>query len=145
MGFADDMKRFAVTVETRKAAVFEKSCELAETSIRVGSALTGAPGQPVGQYGPGYHPGEVGGTLRDSWIREHESADAQSITTHLAYALGIEDATGPYGPINLRSTEGGFHSVKLTVAGWHNIVAQANADIHGFSDSASGYAGENGG
>jgi hypothetical protein len=92
-------------------------------SVQVGSEITASPGQPVGQYGPGYHPGKVGGTLRASWQLNFESAVAATISTNIVYAPPIEEGIGKYGPLTLRSTVGGFHSVKLTRGGFPRIVA----------------------
>lgn len=103
----------------------------AKRSIQTGSELTGAPGQPVGQYGPGYHPGEVGGTLRDSWELGFPDADTATISTNIVYAEGIEDLIGPHGPITIRSSVGGGHSVALTVAGLPNIVESEKRRIFG--------------
>lgn len=150
MGFAEQMKAIALKVETRHKAVFDRCGELVESSIVSGSALTGAPGQPVGQYGPGYHPGEVGGTLKASWQREYLNANTQRVgipadSPAIAYAAGIEDLVGPYGAITIRSSVGGGHSRKLTIAAWPSIVTQANIDVQGFANSSSGFIGEDGG
>ena len=103
--------------------IYVNSVSAVHDSIQNGSPVTGAPGQPVGQYGPGYHEGEVGGTLKASWQVEFEAADSALVYTKSVYAEGIEDRIGSKGQrINLRSTVGGFHSVKLTRAGWDRIV-----------------------
>ena len=64
--FADLLREFAAKVERRTQTVFLNTVSAAHESITIGSAVTGSPGQPVGQYGPGYHPGEVGGELDSS-------------------------------------------------------------------------------
>lgn len=93
-------------------------------SVVEGSELTGAPGQPVGQYGPGYHNGEKGGYLKASWQTVFDSPSQATIGTNTEYAESIEDGLSyAHGgtPMTLRSTVGGFHSVKLTVAGAERI------------------------
>ena len=67
MGFRDDIREFNLQVETDEIRTFVRTVEMTRDSIVEGSAMTGAPGQPVGQYGPGYHPGKVGGNLKASW------------------------------------------------------------------------------
>lgn len=47
------------------------------------------------------------------------------VATKLEYAPAIEDGIGPHGPMSLRSAVGGFHSVKITVAGAQRIVDEA--------------------
>jgi hypothetical protein len=85
-------------------------------SIVEGSPLTGAPGQPVDT-----------GFLKGSWHQVPETPLTTRIETDAPYAQGIEDGinlkTG--GPIQLRAPTGGFHSVKLTAAGWQHLVDDA--------------------
>lgn len=101
-------------------------------SIKYGSTLTGAPGQPVDE-----------GRLLNSWQMEREGKDVIVIGTPEEYAIPIEDGIqAPYtrkdgtqvtpGPIVFRSEVGGAHSVALTVAGFDNIVEEAkNRTIRG--------------
>lgn len=106
-------------------------------SVDEGSEITGAAGQPVGQYGPGYHPGKVGGYLKASWQKVFVSRDSAIIGTNTDYAESIEDGLSyAHGgtPMTLRSTEGGFHSVKTTVAGMgkiRDVVAERVKREHG--------------
>lgn len=81
-------------------------------SIKYGSPVTGAPGQPV-----------VEGTLLASWELERPSADVAIIGSDSPYANPIEHGTGKFGPLTLHATTGGFHSVKLTRAGMRRILA----------------------
>lgn len=122
MSALDDMRREIVRVTAMAQDVFVNVVAEAHRSIQTGAAITGSPGQPVGQYGPGYHEGETGGTLRDSWQVAFESPTRAIIGTNVKYAKPIEDGIGKYGPLTLRSTVGGFHSRKLTIAGMQRIV-----------------------
>lgn len=114
MSFASDLDRFVVRVKALPPAVLAGVTSRMHQSI-VGTGapdpLTGAPGQPVDTD-----------TLRSSWLLAVTPSEGR-ITTNVAYARAIEDGIGPHGPLTLRSTVGGFHSVKLTVAGASAIQA----------------------
>jgi hypothetical protein len=119
-----DAARVSALLAQRADAFMVGVTGAAFESIVEGSPVTGAPGQPVGQYGPGYHPGSVGGTLKGSWSQRFLSATEAEVSTNLIYAPAIEDQVSGTGKtLNLRSSVGGFHSVKLTIAG---IQALAN-------------------
>lgn len=120
--FSDGVRRSVAQAKREIDTAFVNAASHALVSIQSGSPVTGAPGQPVGQYGPGYNQGSVGGTLKASWQLEFDSPTSARISTNIVYARGIEDGVGPHGPITLRSTVGGFHSVKLTVAGFSKIL-----------------------
>lgn len=129
--FADLLRAF--TVKTTKLAndVFVNSGAACLDSIQNGSSVTGSPGQPVGQYGPGYHPGKVGGELKASWQMELVSPTEIIVATNNQdYAVqneyGVSATDGPYIQ---RSTVGGRHSVELTVAGFDKIVAAEVAKV----------------
>lgn len=89
-----------------------RTTEAALKSIQFGSEITGAPGQPVKKN-----------VLRPAWRhdvnpdgtgRVYVPADSPAAV----YAPFIEDGVHPvWGPLTLRSSVGGFHSVKLTKAG----------------------------
>lgn len=111
MSFASDVRAWTLKVETRTQDVFVNTASAALESIRSGSAVTGAPGQPVDT-----------GNLKGSWNLTMESPTTALIQTNVAYAPAIEDGVGPHGPLTLRSTVGGFHSVALTRAGLPRIV-----------------------
>jgi hypothetical protein len=83
----------------------------AHRSIQSGSEITGAPGQPVQT-----------GALRNSWMFEFLSEFRARITSPILYALPIEDGISRFGEMTVRSATGGFHSVKLTIAGAQRIV-----------------------
>jgi hypothetical protein len=110
--------------------------EETERSIRFGSEITGAPGQPVST-----------GFLINSWITDREADGSFTISTNVAYAPVIEDnSRAAFEPQGVqapkrepgagalpKSTVGGNHSVKLTRAGMDKItdvaVRQAFAGI----------------
>lgn len=123
--FGDQIKVFAVKVDAKTSEAFANIVSATQDSIVNGSPLTGSPGQPVGQYGPGYHPGEVGGALKTSYQVEFESPTSALISTNSPYAQQNEDgvARPGGGAYTQRSTVGGRHSVALTVAGFDRIVA----------------------
>lgn len=110
MGFASDMNRIMAKIEAREAALASGVGEECLRSIVEGSELTGAPGQPVGE-----------GKLRDSWSRT-VTGHEQLIATSSPYAAKEEEGMHGSEPIEQHSTEGGPHSVKLTVAGFGRIV-----------------------
>jgi len=116
--FADAVNRFTLTVEARNGALFTGCVEEVARSIVLGSEITGAPGQPVQT-----------GALRASWQTVFESPTRAVIGTNMAYAEAIEDGVGPYGPLTLRSTVGGFHSAKMTIAAWGRIQAAVAARV----------------
>jgi hypothetical protein len=125
MAFGDEMKSWLLKATTKNDDVFKGAGEEVLRSITDGSEITGAPGQPVGQYGPGYNPGKVGGTLKASWQRWFETPTLQVIATDAPHAPQEEDGISyAHGgtPITQRSSVGGFHSLKQTVAAWQPIV-----------------------
>lgn len=96
-------------------------------SIQVGSPITGAPGQPVDT-----------GFLRNSWQIAFPSKERAEITTKTEYAEAIEDGVGRYGPMQVRSPVGGFHSVALTRMNFDRLVDHVlNSDLRpaGFQDN----------
>lgn len=114
--FGEGIARFVQTLATRKDVILDRVGEAVLTSIQTGSSVTGAPGQPVDT-----------GALRLSWQRWYASPTHQIIATNILYAPAIEDGIGRYGPLTLRSQVGGFHSVKLTIAAFHRLVATETA------------------
>lgn len=114
-GFKDAIDKWTGKTKKRLRFVFVNSIALAHESITEGSLLTGAPGQPVQT-----------GQLKASWIVEATETKAR-ITSNLRYARPIEDGQRNGKELTLRSSVGGFHSVKLTVAGWQRIVEYATS------------------
>jgi hypothetical protein len=125
MSASGDLRRIRADIKRRHAVFFQRVVVLSYESIKLGSPITGSPGQPVGQYGPGYHPGTVGGTLRNSWQMELEAPGRALISSNLIYAAPIEYGIGKFGALRLRSTVGGFHSRAITIAGMQRIVDYA--------------------
>lgn len=127
--FSRALELFAVKAKFATHEVFVRSAQLAHESIKVGSQISGAPGQPLDT-----------GALRNSWILDVGATEA-TITTNIAYAPVIEngvraayDARGVQpvrkrqaegGTPRRKSTVGGPHSVKLTINGFGRIVAHA--------------------
>lgn len=116
MSFESDIKRHQAKRDRNIRAAFVDATVEVKRSIVEGSELTGAPGQPIGQYPPGS--GRRGGTLRASWVGRFVSRDVWRIVTNLIYAPIIEAGAG----ITIRSTVGGTHSVAKTRTGWSKIV-----------------------
>ena len=114
MSFASDLKRFGDKYDRRARDFHIGVTDEVQRSVVEGSALTGAPGQPVAAV--------LGGTLKGSWIPSHIAPFRWRTVTNTVYAPSIEDLIGPHGKITIRSSVGGGHSVKLTRAGWQNIV-----------------------
>lgn len=114
---------FTVKLENLEAGLLPAVAAAAHDSVVNGSPVTGSPGQPVGQYGPGYHQGEVGGTLKSSWQLRFPSKDVAEITTNVVYAphneYGVTEDGRPY---RQRSSVGGRHSVIQTIAGMDKLV-----------------------
>lgn len=108
MSFGKDLQDFIADLRRKRQALFINCVSHVETSIKVGSAVTGAPGQPVDT-----------GNLLNSWVTEFESPQLAVIGTPVVYAPPIEDNLRG---AQLRSEVGGFHSVKMTRAGWPAIV-----------------------
>lgn len=125
MPFGSRLISWTKKVEVRREAVFLGAGQEALRSIVEGSDLTGSPGQPVGQYGPGYNEGKVGGALKASWQRWFPSPHEQVIASDSPYAPSEEDGISySHGgtEITQRSSVGGFHSVKQTIAAWERLV-----------------------
>ena len=130
MSFADDLKRFAVKTQGKSNALFTNVASGVKESIVNGSAVTGAPGQPVDT-----------GNLRDSWQLTFESKQSALVSTNIAYAPVIEDnlrsSFNPRGEQperkpgrkSIKSIVGGSHSVKLTVGAFDRLVESKLAEL----------------
>lgn len=147
MSWESEIEKFVIHAERMEQAHYANCLSAVHDSIQNGSPVTGSPGQPVGQYGPGYHEGEVGGTLKASWQIIPTAERVASVVTNEVYApdneYGIRQKDGK--PYTQRSSVGGRHSVALTIAGWQNIVNDEARKLDGFSSASSGYVGEDGG
>jgi len=128
MALSPEFKTFGPKALGRVRDVFIICQEEVERSIREGSSLTGAPGQP-----------DDTGALRKSWNGYDLAGDVWEFSTSSNYALYIEEGGNSRGPFIappggkrvrrgiLRSRQvGGFHSVKLTRAAWQQIVRFAS-------------------
>ena len=122
--FGDDLDRFYATLLARQRDVFVGATGDVKESIQDGSPVTGAPGQPVDE-----------GNLKGSWQETYPGEWESLVATPAEYARSVEEGQQPPytradgtqvtpAPMTLRSEVGGFHSVKLTRAGWDRIVEQ---------------------
>jgi len=118
--FSDELRHFAVKLQTRNREIFAGVVDESFRSIVEGSELTGAPGQPVDT-----------GILKASWQRFPEGDNSVTIATNVEYAPYIEDGANSRGPFQLRSAVGGFHSLAQTVAGSDRIVEAVAARVAG--------------
>lgn len=109
--FQDALDTFARDARERLLDCAQFAFEEVQESVVHGSALTGAPGQPVDT-----------GFLRSSWVASIVAQGVQEISTNVAYAEFIEDGGNDLAAFTLRSEVGGWHSVKLTEAAWLDIV-----------------------
>lgn len=79
VGFADALRSFGIRTQAETQQILEASAVAVHESIVHGSAITGAPGQPVDT-----------GELRDSWTVKRISSTAFEISTNSPYARAIE-------------------------------------------------------
>lgn len=116
--FALDMAAMGASLRADVDKMFDDSVNLAAESIVNGSAITGAPGQPVEED-----------VLRKSWVTDKLSPTHATVTTDNPYAESNEDgiARPGMGPYRLLSPTGGRWSISKTVAGWGRIVDAAIA------------------
>jgi hypothetical protein len=102
------MERIIQNALRNTSALTRNVAAHAFVSIVDGSEVTGAPGQPV-EYGD----------LYDSYAFNSLGEGNYEISSDLHYAAIIEDNRRG---ARLRSKVGGFHSIKMTRAGWQKIV-----------------------
>jgi hypothetical protein len=108
VSFERDLARFVKKVYDRHETLHNRVVDHVGRSIRFGSATTGAPGQPV-----------KSGKLLASWYARHNGRWMVHWVSNIRHARAIEhNLRGA----QLRSKVGGFHSVKLTRAGFTRIV-----------------------
>lgn len=117
IGFQTKLRNFQRSSQAAVTSVRLIAQREIARSIRRGSEITGAPGQPVQT-----------GNLLASWVESRPSADVWEFSTPVEYAVWIEDGGNDISAFTLRSEVGGFHSVKLTQAAWPDIVAFARAE-----------------
>lgn len=113
MTFGDEVKRAVQKIEQRTRDVEAGVVLEVERSIRIGSEITGAPGQPVDTQ-----------ELLNSWLSTRESEHVWLVATNREYAPPVEDGVGRYGPVayGLKNGIGGSHSVALTRANFDKVV-----------------------
>lgn len=116
MEFHRGMKTFVMVAEELLKDVLIAGTLRVHESIRVGSPLTAAPGQPV----------DTSNLLR-SWQYEFDddtNPTKARVVTPVEYAEPVEEGVGPNGPrvYGAKNGIGGSHSVKLTAAAWPKIV-----------------------
>ena len=119
MSFSDDLARFMAKTEAKANAVFVNTAVAVKGSVVDGSPVTGAPGQPVDT-----------GTLKASWHLAFQSPTTATVSTNVEYAESIEDN---HRGARLRSSVGGFHSVRLTVGGFERLVDAETRKVTGGS------------
>lgn len=116
-GFNRGLEKFIEIVFEREERLFGQVQRHIERSIREGSEVTGAPGQPVKT-----------GRLLGSWKRFGTLASRDVVfASALVYAPIIEDN---WRQATLRSKVGGFHSVKITKMNYRWIVKYELDIIH---------------
>lgn len=108
MGFAQDIAGFNQRLRQRESHLFVNVVSHVETSIKVGSPSTGAPGQPVDT-----------GNLLNSYQTKFVAPRVAEVSTPVAYAPDVEDNSRG---VVFKSSVGGAHSVRLTRAGFPAIV-----------------------
>ena len=112
--FGKDLKNFVVTMDRDIRSTFADAATEAHESILVGSPVSGSEGTPVDT-----------GVLRDSIHIEFTSPYTARISTNVAYAPAIEEGIGKHGALTLRSSVGGWHAWKRTIAAWDRFVSRA--------------------
>jgi hypothetical protein len=122
-GFQNELDAFIAKAKRKNREIFSGAVKEVQTSVKVGSGLTGAPGQAVDT-----------GFLLGSWRWTTEGPLTAVFSTPVKYALAIEEgrpvtrAEGEDRPRGLpslptpRPAASHFHSVKLTRGGWKFIV-----------------------
>lgn len=106
ISFGTTIRKFSRKAKFDTVETYMGTTDEIHRSIVFGSEITNAPGQPVATA-----------NLRDSWIPEHTGPMQWQDTTKVDYAQHVED--------NVRGVtfkNHGPHSVKLTKAGYKNIV-----------------------
>jgi hypothetical protein len=121
--FQNQLQAFVVKAKRKTVSVFNASTKEVERSVKDGSPLTGAPGQPIRT-----------GYLILSWKGRFVGPFTWEYTTPVDYAPAVENKIVPIvsdfppkgykSPVDLpkRPAAAHYHSVKLTRGGWKFIV-----------------------
>ena len=119
MTWEGDIENFITVLRARQIRLHTEVANRIHASITHGSETTGAPGQPVQT-----------GNLINSWQVIRISPLQSQISTPVVYAPGIEDGV-LYGKdgVQVRSGVGGFHSVKMTRAGFQDLVNEVARQV----------------
>lgn len=120
MSFKSDVTAVVKKADGNLKKIFVNTAAMVQESVVEGSPLTGAPGQPVQTS-----------NLKTSFHLSFPKPFVAELSTNVAYARPIEDGIGPHGEMQVRSEVGGFHSVKLTLAGAQRLVDAAAAKSKG--------------
>lgn len=125
MEFERGMRTFIMVAAEHLQDVLIAGTLRVHESIRVGSPLTAAPGQPVDTS-----------NLLGSWQYEFDDAGNPTkarVVTPVEYAEAVEEGVGPNGPrvYGAKNGIGGSHSVKLTALAWPKIVAHETRRLGG--------------
>ena len=135
--FQVDLNRFSAKFAQQRKDVFTGCADAIKSSIKEGSATTGAPGQPTDTT-----------DLRETWQIFPDGPTALVIATHAKYAVAVEEAfvqehyRGPYvredgTPVRRHHVRGhpmtfknhGPHSVKLTRVNFDRLLANVVAEV----------------
>ena len=118
--FEPPIRDLAVKIDKRSRDVTLNAYLDTLHAVTFGDAVTGAPGQPVDT-----------GNLRGSWPAHSQMMGPYEalVGTNVEYAPAIEEGVGPHGPMRLKSSVGGFHSVAMIRSGWERLVASVAAKV----------------
>lgn len=138
MSFGEDLRAFRDTVVGRSRATFLGSVNAVHGSIREGSEISGAPGQPIdtsdlfNSWQETYPEDWVGQTATNLEYAEtiehgqqqpYVTSPAERVIEETGQVISVEGGTQVTpGPMTVRSKVGGFHSVKLTRAAWPRLL-----------------------
>lgn len=115
VSFQRQMENVVRTINARFEQLFYNVDAHVGRSIRIGSPITGAAGQPV-----------KSGALLASWIRQRRGRWTTGWVSHSPYAHVIEyNLRGA----QLHSAVGGFYSVTMTRAGFRALVKYENSRV----------------
>lgn len=123
MTFSNALQQFAKKVPVKQRAVFTSTAAQMWSSIKDGSALTGAPSMPVA---PRNFP--RAGSLKESVTIAFPNEDTAIIYTTSPYAEDVENNAKGH-----TFNEGGPHGWKITEAAFDRIVETTAQRIAGAS------------